>query len=174
MDLRWRVMFAITAVAGVIVLLFVSYTIFSLKFLIASWLYPWIIIVVSIVLILFGYQLSRRKKEAIILFEKTLHGGLHHFQCPRCFGLFAVKESRKNNIHFLTLTCPICGSIGRITSHPPLHIDQIPPEKSPRVTFFCKGCKERINIWAEGSTLSEKIFIFSCPYCGSKRPMNRQ
>ncbi len=175
MDLKWKVGFAIAAAAGFVVLLFSLYEVLIVVYLIESWFQVLIAFsIVSIVLILFKYWFSKIEMDSVTVFEKTLQGELYHFKCQRCYGVFAVKESRKNDIHLLTLTCPICGSIGRISPHPPRLIDRIPTEKSPCVSFLCKTCNERLNIWAEGATLSEEIFIFSCPYCGSKRQMKRQ
>ena len=112
--------------------------------------------------------------DPVLLFERTLHGGLYHFKCPKCNGMFALKESRKNDLRNLKLTCPDCGAIGRISSNPPRTIEKIPTQKSPRVAFFCHQCGERLNIWAEGSSLVKDICVYSCPYCGSNEPMKRQ
>ena len=117
------------------------------------------------------HRLSKKKKDPVFLFEKTLHGGLYHFKCSHCNGVFALKESKKNDIRQLTLTCPDCGAIGQISSKPPVKIDHIPSKKSPRISFVCKKCGETLNIWAEGRPLSDHISIFSCPYCGNNKPM---
>ena len=36
------------------------------------------------------------KNNKIEEFEKTLKGGLYHFKCQRCTGIFAIKESTYN------------------------------------------------------------------------------
>ncbi len=133
-----------------------------------------VLVFLSLVLFLFMYRSSQKQSDPVALFEKTLQAGLYHFMCRDCGGMFAVKESRKNEIHSLTLTCPYCGSIGRISDQPPLIIDKIPSEKSPKVSFLCTQCGERLNIWAEGSSRSNEISIFSCPYCGINKPMKPQ
>ena len=175
MDLKWRIGFAITAVASVLIFILSLYDIISLQQRLRIWLYISIgLVVVSILLFLLMYRCSRKQMDPVLLFERTLHGGLYHFKCPRCDGMFAVKESRKNDLRSLKLTCPDCGAIGRISSNPPRTIERIPTQKSPRVAFFCQRCGERLNIWAEGSSLVKDISIYSCPYCGSDEPMKRQ
>ena len=172
MDLKWKIGFASTAIASLILFVLILYDIFSLQHQFRFWFYASIILVfLSLVLFLFMYRSSQKQSDPVALFEKTLQGGLYHFMCRDCGRMFAVKESRKNDIHSLKLTCPYCGSIGRISDQPPLIIDKIPSEKSPKVSFLCTQCGERLNIWAEGSSLSNEISIFSCPYCGSNKPM---
>ena len=110
----------------------------------------------------------------VILFKKMLHGGLYHYKCPLCKGIFALKESRENEIKNLILTCPDCGAVGRISSNSPVMIEAIPFEKSHRASFICQVCGERLNLWAEGRPLIEEINIFSCPYCENNKPMKPQ
>lgn len=175
MDLKWKIGFAITAIASILLFMVSLYDIIYLQRRFFYWFLASIIVVLcSIVLFLYMYRSSRKEMDPVVLFEKTLHGGLYHFKCSHCGGMFALKESRKNDIRNLTLTCPDCGAVGRISSHPPKIIDRIPSEKSPRVSFVCTKCGERLNIWAEGKPLSDHISIFSCPYCGSKKPMKPQ
>jgi len=174
MDLKWKIGFAITAITSILLLLFSVYDIFFLQERFRYWLLGSIgLVIISILLFLFMNYSSRKQMDPVVLFEKTLHGGLYHFQCSRCKGMFALKESRKNDIQELTLTCPDCGAVGRISSHPPTIVDRIPSEKSPRVSFICTKCGERLNVWAEGKPLSDHISIFSCPYCGTKKPMKQ-
>lgn len=172
MDLKWKIGFAFTAIASLSLFAIMVYEILSLQYQFRFWFYASSVLVFcSIILFLFMYRSSRKRSDPVALFEKTLQGGLYHFMCRKCGGMFAVKESRKNDIHSLSLTCPYCGSVGRISDNPPLTIDKIPSEKSPKVSFLCTKCGERLNIWAEGSSISNEISIFSCPYCGSDKPM---
>ena len=122
--------------------------------------------------ILLGIQV--KKPESISegtaeSFEKTLHGKLHHFKCPSCNGIFAIKKSKQNNKKAFMLTCPDCGFIGQISSSPKTIEDIIPEKKSNKIRFQCKKCYEWISLWAEGTELHPKVTIFSCPYCGEKQ-----
>lgn len=104
-------------------------------------------------------------------FEKTLEGKLYHFKCPNCNGIFAIKKSKHNNKKPFTLTCPDCGTVGKISSSPPMVVEEIPEQKSENIKFKCKNCGERVSVWAEGTDLFQNIQIYSCPYCGEKQPM---
>jgi len=104
-------------------------------------------------------------------FEKTLKGKLYHFKCPNCNGIFAIKKSKSNNKKPFTLTCPDCGTVGKISSSPPVIVEEIPEQKSENIKFKCKSCGERVSIWAEGTDLFRNIQVYSCPYCGEKQPM---
>ncbi|MBS3778509.1 MAG: hypothetical protein KGY50_04380 [Candidatus Thermoplasmatota archaeon] len=175
MDLKWKIGFAITAIASILLVLVSLYDILYLQRRFFYWFVASIALVIwSVFLFFYMYQSSGNQMDTIVSFEKTLHGRLYHFKCSQCGGIFALKESRKNDIRNLKLTCPDCGSVGRISSHPPQITDCIPSEKSPRVSFICTKCGERLNVWAEGKTLSDHISIFSCPYCGSKKPLKPQ
>lgn len=172
MDLKYKIGFALTAIASVLLFIISIYDIVSLQERFRYWLIASIaLVIISILIFFYMYRSSRKQMDPVILFEKTLQGGLYHYQCSRCKGIFALKESRKNNSRDLTLSCPGCGAIGRISSKSPKIVERIPTEKSPRVSFICTSCGERLNIWAEGKPLIENISIFSCPYCGSKKPM---
>jgi len=175
MDLKWKVGFAVTAFASSLLLLIMLYDIIAMEERFHYWLYLSIgLLILSVFLFLFMTRSSRKQMDPVMLFEKTLHGGLYHFQCSRCGGMFALKESRKNDIQELTLTCPDCGAVGRISSRSPTIVDHIPSEKSPRISFICTNCGERLNVWAEGKPLFDQVSIFSCPYCGSTKPMKQQ
>ena len=50
--------------------------------------------VIITVLKSFNFKLKISKIEE---FEKKLKGGLYHFKCPICKGIFAIKESTNNN-----------------------------------------------------------------------------
>ena len=172
MDLKYKIGFAITAIASVLLFIISIYDIVSLQERFRYWLIASIaLVIISILIFFYMYRSSRKQMDPVILFEKTLQGGLYHYQCSRCKGIFALKESRKNNSRDLTLSCPGCGAIGRISSKSPKIVERIPTEKSPRVSFICTSCGERLNIWAEGKPLIDNISIFSCPYCGSEKPM---
>jgi len=96
-----------------------------------------------------------------------LEGKLYHFKCPNCQGIFAIKKSSRNNKKPFTLTCPDCGTIGKISSSPPVVIEEIPEQKSENIKFKCKNCGEKVSIWAEGTDLVQDIQIYSCPYEGT-------
>jgi predicted RNA-binding Zn-ribbon protein involved in translation (DUF1610 family) len=104
-------------------------------------------------------------------FEKSLKGALHHFKCPSCSGVFAIKKSKHNNKKAFTLTCPDCGAVGLITSKPSVVVEDIPEKKSVNKNFTCDTCGEWIMVWAEGSRLASDLHVYSCPYCGTKRDM---
>ncbi len=172
MDLKYKVGFALTAISSILLCIISIYDIVSLQERFRYWLLASIaLVIVSILIFIYMYRSSRKQMDPVILFKKTLQGGLYHYQCSICKGIFALKESRKNDSRDLTLSCPGCGAIGRISSKSPKMVEQIPTEKSPRISFICTICGERLNIWAEGKPLIDNISIFSCPYCGSKKPM---
>ena len=104
-------------------------------------------------------------------FEKTLEGKLYHFKCPNCNGIFAIKKSKHNNKKPFTLTCPDCGTVGKISSSPLVVVEEIPEQKSENIKFKCKNCGERVSIWAEGTDLVQDVQIYSCPYCGEGQSM---
>lgn len=175
MDLKWKIGFAVTASASILLFIFILYDIVLLQERFTYLLFASIVLLlISVSLFVYMYKAARKQMNSVILFEKTLQGGLYHYKCSLCNGVFAVKESRKNDIHTVILTCPNCGAIGRISNHPPRIIEPIPKEKSARLSFICEKCGERLNIWAEGKPLFKKVCIFSCPYCGSQTPMKPQ
>lgn len=128
-----------------------------------------------ILFILFILLLKKEKitQNSIEEFEKTLKGGLYHFKCPSCNGIFAVKKSKKNNKKTVKMTCPDCGMIGFIPSHPEKIEEEIPEKKSLKANFKCISCGESITIWAEGTELHKKINVYTCPFCGIKKPLKR-
>jgi len=69
------------------------------------------------------------------------------------------------------ITCPDCGHLGVIHPKPAKTIGIIPEEKSENVLFKCLYCGESLWIWAEGTELHQKLHVFSCPFCGSKKPL---
>ena len=132
-----------------------------------------VIIVITILLI---YQKFREKQVAIGSieeFEKTLKGGLYHYKCPTCNGIFAIKKSKKNNKKTVKMTCPDCGAIGVITPYPAEIEDEIPEKKSVKANFQCYLCGEGITVWAEGADLYRQMNVYSCPFCGQNEPLKR-
>lgn len=100
-------------------------------------------------------------------FQKALRGGLYHFCCCRCGGMFAVKRSRYNDRRSFFLLCPICGRKGRtIVGNAFFSVNSIPVEKSSPVRFACRSCGEYVSLWVEGSAPFEDSRLLSCPYCG--------
>jgi len=122
--------------------------------------------------------LYMKSKETVTIptieeFEKTLKGGLYHFKCPICSGIFAIKKSKSNNKKQVKMTCPGCGAVGIIPSYPAEIEEEIPEKKSINANFKCNICGEGITIWAEGSDLFKNTNVYSCPFCGQKEPLKR-
>ncbi len=134
-------------------------------------LYAILFIFTILLLIVISTKKAAADKDMVQEFEKTLKGKLYHFKCPNCHGIFAIKKSKRNNKKPFSLTCPDCGTIGKIASSPPVVIEKIPDQKSENVKFKCNNCGERVSIWAEGTELFQNIQICSCPYCGEKQSM---
>ena len=131
---------------------------------------------ILIILVLLMILSRSMKKNTVVSpnvqeFEKTLKGQLHHFKCPNCNGIFAIKKSKQNNKKTFTLTCPDCGHVGTISSSPQIVVEEVPEKKSVNKNFTCTSCGEWVSIWAEGATLYPDIQIYSCPYCGVKQSM---
>ena len=106
-------------------------------------------------------------------FEKSLRGGLFHFKCPTCKGIFALKKSKSNDEKPIKMTCPDCGAIGIITPKPKSCEEEIPEKKSIKANFKCATCGEGITVWAEGSDLYNDLCVFSCPFCGKNERLKR-
>lgn len=126
--------------------------------------------------VVFSIILSKRPiptMDSIEEFEKTLKGGLYHFKCPHCKGIFALKKSRRNDKKPLKMTCPDCGEIATISPNPIYIWDEIPEKKSLKVNFRCKTCGEGLTVWAEGADLYQDVCICSCPYCGEQKALSR-
>ena len=131
-----------------------------------------IIIILAIVMLFLGVKKESTTEETVKIFEKTLEGKLHHFKCPSCDGIFAIKKSKANNKRSFTLTCPDCGALGTIPTKPQTVIDSVPEQKSMKTRFKCSNCGEWVTIWAEGAPLFSHIHVFSCPYCGENKPLS--
>ena len=133
------------------------------------------VLIVSTILLLFIFPAKKRANESediVEVFEKTLEGKLHHFKCPNCQGIFAIKKSSQNNKQPFTLTCPDCGSVGKISPSAPKMVESIPEKKSEKIKFKCKQCGETVSLWAEGRELVAEVKVYSCPYCGEQHAMN--
>jgi len=132
-------------------------------------------ILIILVAVLLFFSLKKKTTDivhAIKEFEKTLQGKLHHFKCPMCNGIFAIKKSKRNNKKSFILTCPDCGNIGKISRTPKSVIEKIPKRKSSKKNFKCKNCGEFVSIWAEGTEIFHEMKINSCPYCGNEQSMS--
>jgi len=132
-----------------------------------------IVTVFTFLTVFFFFKEETDIKETIQEFEKTLKGGLFHFKCPSCDGIFAIKKSKKNNKKPVTLKCPDCGKIGVIPPFPVKIEEEIPEKKSLKANFTCIKCGEGITIWAEGTELYKDVRVYSCPFCGEKKPLER-
>ena len=135
-----------------------------------------VLYIVVIVLFIIGVLFRFEKKSIVSTveeFEKTLKGGLFHFKCPVCGGVFAVKKSKSNNKKPVRLTCPDCGVVGVIPSKPRVVEETVPEKKSMKASFKCTECGEGVSIWAEGADLYQGVCVFSCPFCGSEKPLKR-
>ena len=132
------------------------------------------VLIILTIVILF---LSLKKKPSDVInavkeFEKTLEGKLHHFKCPICKGIFALKKSKRENKKSFILTCPDCGNVGKISDTPKSIVEKIPKRKSSKKSFKCTNCGESVSIWAEGTEIFQKMKINSCPYCGEQQSMS--
>lgn len=126
--------------------------------------------------VVFSIILSKRPTptmNSIEEFEKTLKGGLHHFKCPHCKGIFALKKSRRNDRKPVKMTCPDCGGIATVPPNPMYACEEIPEKKSMKANFRCNTCGEGLTVWAEGTTLYENMSVCSCPYCGEQKALSR-
>ena len=129
------------------------------------------------ILIALTIFLKLRKGKIVINtvedFEKKLKGGLFHFKCPTCEGIFAIKKSKRNDEKPIKMTCPDCGAIGMVPANPISIFEEIPEKKSLKANFKCTSCSEGITVWAEGTDLYKNINVFSCPFCGQDQTMDR-
>jgi predicted RNA-binding Zn-ribbon protein involved in translation (DUF1610 family) len=142
----------------------------------------WILItfiLYAVLLIIIIYTIFLKAKKQVVFvdiveeFEKTLKGGLNHFKCQVCGGIFAVKKSRGDNKKYIKMTCPDCGAIGVIPPIPAQVDEVIPEKKSIKANFKCNLCGEGITVWAEGTDLFKDMYIHSCPFCGEDQTMKR-
>jgi predicted RNA-binding Zn-ribbon protein involved in translation (DUF1610 family) len=144
-----------------------------------EWTYILIVsyfVIIFFILVLTYIKISERKTKSSISiekFEKFLKGGLYHYKCPSCNGIFAIKKSRENNKKTVRMICPDCGITGNIPIYPNFIEEEIPEKKSVKANFKCVNCGEGITVWAEGQDIYNDVKIYSCPFCGLKKPLNR-
>ena len=132
-----------------------------------------ILIILIVTTILYFYSKKPSIPISIEEFEKRLKGGLYHFKCPKCSGIFAIKKSRGNNKKKIMMTCPDCGIVGIIPPNPTSVEEEIPEKKSVKASFKCNKCGEGVTVWAEGTDLYKKVCVYTCPFCGEKEPLKR-
>jgi predicted RNA-binding Zn-ribbon protein involved in translation (DUF1610 family) len=163
---------------AIIILAFVVF-LFSLWDIVYNeqWLERIIALYGILVILTVLFLVSKEKKKPVVKktvdeFEKSLKGKLHHFKCPLCDGIFAIKKSKQNNKKSFTLTCPDCGTIGTVPSKPSRVLEEIPEKKSVHKNFKCEHCGEWITVWAEGVDIVTDVHVYSCPYCGTKQDMS--
>jgi DNA-directed RNA polymerase subunit RPC12/RpoP len=132
-----------------------------------------ILFILTIVFLFLRINAQPLGNNAVKLFEKSLKSSLHHFKCPHCSALFALKKSKIDNRKPFILYCPSCNTRGLISSKSTVIMERIPQVKSPRTKYQCTKCLEWITIWSEGSILQPKTEILSCPYCGSSKPLTQ-
>ena len=41
------------------------------------------------------------------------------------------------------------------------------------INFKCSNCGEGVIVWAEGTELYHDVNVYSCPYCGIEKTLNR-
>jgi hypothetical protein len=134
----------------------------------------YILVIVSIIIFLmFNLKSQKQNVDTIKEFEKTLKGGLYHFKCPTCSGIFAVKKTKGNDKKPVKMTCPDCGTIGTIPIQPVCIEEEIPEKKSLKANFKCTKCGEGLTVWAEGTELYDRVMVFSCPFCVEFKTMKK-
>lgn len=171
---NYKKIFFIITIIGVIVLLFSLFDIvFNLSFMMLILILYMILLILSFTLILYYKFFHKKGFNKIKQFEKTLEGELYHFKCQTCNGIFAIKRSKSNNNKTIKMSCPDCGEIGFIPPNPVSIEEEIPEKKSININFKCNNCGERITIWAEGTDIYQSMKVFSCPFCGVKKPLIR-
>ena len=131
----------------------------------------YVLIIVLVFFIIFLKSTRKTQLNSVKEFEKKLKGGLYHFKCPSCQGIFAVKKSKRNDKKPVKMNCPDCGKIATIPPKPVCIIEEIPEKKSVNVNFRCNSCGEGITVWAEGAELHKDMNVYSCPFCGEKKEM---
>jgi transcription elongation factor Elf1 len=97
---------------------------------------------------------------------KKTQENIHHFKCPECKEIFAIKKTTSNTTKPFTLTCPSCGIIGRISPSADIVIDIIPEKNSDEIVFTCHDCKKQFSVWTKTTDITDTFKVYSCPYCG--------
>ncbi len=172
-----RIPFVLLLILGFITFIasLVDILLSDIEFLQATLAVYGIIVFLGIALVIYQQmkQSSEPYKNSVTQFEKSLKGRLHHYKCPNCSGVFAIKKSKRNNKKEMKLTCPDCGAVGVIPPEPDIIRDIIPAKKSSSIRLKCDNCKEWVTIWAEGQDIHNHITIFTCPYCEAQKPLYR-
>lgn len=170
---RHKLLFVVILFLSIVVLFLSLFDIIYDKQWLQTILALYAVLIIFAIVLLFLKPTKKTVESGDIVeeFEKTLEGKLYHFKCPQCEGIFAIKKSKHNNKKPFTLTCPDCGTVGRISGSPPVVVEEIPEQKSENVKFKCRTCGERVSIWAEGTDLVQNVQIYSCPYCGEEQTM---
>lgn len=133
-----------------------------------------VFILVGIVFLFLKKFIIFSSVKSVDEFAKTLRGGLFHFKCPSCKGVFAIKKSRGNNKKPLKMKCPHCNKLGVVSGKTNNYIvEEIPEKKSLATNFKCIKCKEGLTIWAEGGSLHHNVEVYSCPYCGEEKTLKK-
>jgi len=171
---RESIFFTAILIIGLVVLIFSLYDIMFDKGLMFAVIVAYVILIaLTIVLIIPRFRKVDIVIKTVEEFEKKLKGGLFHFKCPTCEGIFAIKKSKRNDEKPIKMTCPDCGAIGIVPSNPVSIFEEIPEKKSIKANFKCVSCSEGITVWAEGTDLYQNINVFSCPFCGQQQTMDR-
>jgi len=161
-------------IIGLAVLIFSIYDIMLGKGLIIAVIAAYVVLIaLTIFLKFFRFRKGEIVINTVEDFEKKLKGGLFHFKCPTCEGIFAIKKSKRNDEKPIKMTCPDCGAIGMVTANPVSIFEEIPEKKSIKANFKCTSCSEGITVWAEGTDLHKNINVLSCPFCGQEQTMDR-
>ena len=169
-----KLLFYLLALIGLILFVLTIYDILYDKGLMNLLILSYVI-VIFLILILSIFSIRQKPNIALSIeeFEKKLKGGLFHFKCSQCHGIFAVKKSRGNNNKSFTMTCPDCGTIGFVPKNPEVVEADIPEKKSLKANFKCNNCGEGVTIWAEGTVLFNGTNVYSCPFCGNTDPLKK-
>ena len=171
---RESIFFTAILIIGLVVVIFSLYDIMFDKGLMFAVIVAYVILIaLTIVLIIPRFRKVDIVIKTVEEFEKKLKGGLFHFKCPTCEGIFAIKKSKRNDEKPIKMTCPDCGAIGIVPSNPVSIFKEIPEKKSIKANFKCESCREGITVWAEGTDLYQNINVFSCPFCGQQQTMDR-
>jgi predicted SprT family Zn-dependent metalloprotease len=171
---NYKKILLIITIIGVIVLLISLFDIvFNFSLMLTLIILYMILLILSFTLIIIYKYSNVKGLNNIKQFEKTLKGGLYHFKCQTCNGIFAIKRSKSNNNKPIKMSCPDCGEIGFIPPYPVSIEEEIPEKKSINFNFKCNNCGEGLTIWAEGTDIYQNMKVFSCPFCGTKKPLIR-
>ena len=172
MELNWRWAFFFVMISNGIVFLFSIWQIIFDRYYVSVLIILYSSLFFSLAFLFLFHHFSS-SEDIVRSFKKTLKGGLYHFKCPHCHGIFAIKESMYIDKKSVIMTCPDCGRLARIPPMPPVIKAVIPTKKSGNVRFQCQRCGESIKVWAEGTMIHPTLKVFSCPFCGSEKPLKR-